>query len=61
MLTKQEAADRLAIGLRSLEKYIAAGELPVCRLSARCVRVHVDDLDEFVKARRVVRGSKKRK
>ena len=52
LLTAKTAAERLTVSMRTLRAYIASGALPVVRLSARSVRIHPDDLDEFIEKRR---------
>ncbi len=52
LLTAQEAADRLNVSLRTLRTRIAAGQLPVIRFSARCLRIRSEDLDAYVRSRR---------
>ena len=52
LLTLGEVARRLGISPRSLARLIAAGELPVVRLSARVVRISPADLDTYIESRR---------
>jgi len=47
LLTKQAAAWALSMKVRSVERLIAAGELPVVRIG-RSVRVRRSDLDAYV-------------
>lgn len=51
LLDKTEVADRLDVGMRTVERMISSGELPVVRIGA-AVRVHSDDLVEFMDALR---------
>jgi len=56
LLTAREAADRLAVSLRTLRSIIGKGALPVVRVGARGLRVHPEDLDLFIEERRGVLG-----
>jgi excisionase family DNA binding protein len=49
LLTRPEAAARLAISLRTLDEQIAVGNIPVCRIG-RSVRFRPASLDYFVQA-----------
>ena len=53
-LTKLQAADRLGVGERTLERMLRSGELPGVRIG-RLVRVRVSDVEACVE-RGVVRG-----
>ena len=53
LLTKKQAAERLSIGLRTLEGLIARGQLPAYRIGPKCVRLDEADIDDYVHARRV--------
>lgn len=57
LLTAREAADRLAVSLRTLRTIISQGALPVVRVGARGLRVHPEDLDRFIEDRRGVLGA----
>lgn len=48
-----EVATRLGTSRRFLEKQIAAGHLKVLKLSARCVRVRLSDLTDWMEKRAV--------
>ena len=50
-MTYLEAARYLAVGRSTLYDLVGRGELPVVRLSSRCVRLRRQDLEEFVSAR----------
>lgn len=49
MFTTQEVATAIAVGKRTVESWIASGDLRVVRFSKRCVRVRRRDLDEFIR------------
>ncbi len=51
LLSLTETADLLGCSLKTLQRRIRAGELPVIRLG-RLVRVHPADLARYVAARR---------
>jgi excisionase family DNA binding protein len=57
LLTAREAADRLAVSLRTLRTIISEGALAVVRVGARGLRVHPEDLDRFVEERRGAIGA----
>ena len=52
LLTAKQAAENLAVSVRSIRTFIAEGSLPVVRLSPRSLRIHPDDLDAFIEKRR---------
>lgn len=60
LLTAREAADRLAVSLRTLRTITSEGALPVVRVGARGLRIHPEDLDRFIEERRGVLGAWKR-
>ena len=51
LMTYAEAAHYLGVGRSTLYDFVGRGELPVVRLSRRCVRLRRQDLQEFVEAR----------
>ena len=51
LLSLAEVADRLSCSLKTLQRRIRAGDLPVIR-DGRLVRVHPADLARYVAARR---------
>lgn len=53
-ITKQEAAARLAIGVRTLEGIIARGQLTAYRIGPKLVRIDEQDLEAYVEARRIL-------
>lgn len=46
------AASYLGISVRYLKDLVARGEIPVCRLGERAVRLLPEDLDAFLQRRR---------
>ncbi|MCA9315763.1 MAG: helix-turn-helix domain-containing protein [Planctomycetes bacterium] len=52
LLPLPQAATYLSIGLRTLKGLIAAGELPIVRVSPRRVAIDPRDLDAYVASRR---------
>ena len=51
LLRPQEAADALGISLRTLMELVKVGEIPVCRLGARNLRLPLDGLRAWCAAR----------
>lgn len=47
MLTKDDVAERLRLSVKSIERFIASGALPVHRIG-KCVRISADDYRAFV-------------
>lgn len=47
-MTKPQAAEYLAIGLRSLERRISSGDLQMIRIGGGCYRLRRSDLDEYL-------------
>lgn len=47
-----DVAETLGVTQRTLRAWIAGGKLPVVRLSARCIRIRAEDLQEFIERRR---------
>jgi excisionase family DNA binding protein len=52
LMSRHEAAASLRISLRTLDRLVAAGALPVVRLGRRVV-IREDDLENLVERRRV--------
>lgn len=46
--TREEAAEYLRVGTRTLDRWITAGKLKAYKKSSRLVRVKRDDLDSFM-------------
>ena len=51
LLTKRDAASRLNVSVRTVERRIREGKLKAIRLSARCVRISPNELDKFIRNR----------
>lgn len=51
LLNAQEAADYLGLVIGTVYHMISEGRLPVIRLSKRCVRFRLDDLDKWLEER----------
>lgn len=60
-ITKQQAAERLQIGVRTLEGIIARGQLPAYRVGPRMVRIDEQDLEDYVRARRVAAPTREKR
>ena len=56
LLTKKITAAILGMSDKSLDRRIRSGELPVIR-DGRIIRVHPDDLERYITARRSARPS----
>lgn len=50
LVTLCEAAGILAVSVKTVRRYIAAGDLDAVRLGRRTIRVRVDSLDELIDA-----------
>lgn len=50
LVTLSEAAEILALSVKTVRRYIAAGDLDAVRLGRRTIRVRVDSLDELLVA-----------
>lgn len=48
LVTLCEAAEILAVSVKTVRRYIAAGELDAVRLGRRTIRVTVDSLDRII-------------
>jgi excisionase family DNA binding protein len=56
LLTPREAANRLGIHVRSLQRIIASGDLPVVRVLSSTPRIRLEDLTDFIENRTVYRA-----
>ena len=52
LLTAEQVASRLQLSLRTVRRWIAAGDLPVLRLG-RAVRISEADLELFLRRARI--------
>lgn len=52
-ITRQAAAERLSIGLRTLDRMIARGQFPAYRIGSKIVRIDEKDIEEYMAGRRV--------
>lgn len=48
LLTRQQAAERLSVNLRTLDGMIRRGSLPAYRIGARLVRIDEEALDAYL-------------
>ena len=55
-LDKKAAAQYLGVGLRTVERLIAQGQIPIVKVGRRRVVIRKEVLDEFLKAREHRRG-----
>lgn len=52
-ITRQQAADRLAISIKTVDALIRRGQLPASRIGPKIVRIDERDLEAFTAERRV--------
>lgn len=60
-ITRQEAADRLAISVKTLDGLIRRGQLPASKIGPRIVRIDERDLEAYTVERRVAPAPVKQK
>ena len=60
-ITRQQAADRLQISLKTLDALIRRGQLPASRIGPKIVRIDERDLEAFVAGRLVAPAPEKQK
>ena len=60
-ITRQEAADRLAISVKTLDGLIRRGQLPASKIGPRIVRIDERDLEAYTAERRVAPAPEKKK
>ena len=48
MLTKAQAARHCSLSIKSIERFVASGALPLVKFSERCVRIRRVDLRNFI-------------
>lgn len=51
LITRQEAAARLTVSVKTLDSMIQRGTLPAYRLGPKLVRIEEEDLQAYLKAR----------
>ena len=59
LITRQDAAQRLCISLRTLDELIHRGALRAYRIGPKIIRISAEDLDAFVAGRLVAPAAKK--
>ena len=59
LLTRKQAAEKLAISLRTVDELIARGDLPAVRFAHKCVRIRPSALDYLIEAREM-KGARNR-
>lgn len=52
-ITRQQAAERLSVSLRTLDGIIQRGTLPAYRVGAKLVRIKESDLEDYMAGRLV--------
>ncbi|WP_459557403.1 helix-turn-helix transcriptional regulator [Lacunimicrobium album] len=56
LLSKQQAASRLGISVRTLDQWRQDGRIQAIKLSATMTRFHVGDLDQIIEQCRESKG-----
>lgn len=51
LLTRKQAAHALGISVATLDRIVAAGRLPIVRVTQRSIRIRADDVQQFVNDR----------
>ena len=52
-ITRQQAAERLAVSLRTLDGMIQRGTLPAYRIGSKLVRIKESELEDYIASRLV--------
>ena len=60
-ITRQEAAARLSIGVRTLDGLIARGQIPAYKVGGRLVRLNEKDIEDYMSGRLVEPEKTKKK
>lgn len=53
LVSKDKAAELLGVSVRTVERLVAAGSLPVYRVSQRSLRIAREDIDDYLAAHRI--------
>jgi excisionase family DNA binding protein len=53
LVSLNDAADALAVSIRTVRRYIAEGQLEAVRLGRKSIRIKVDSIERFIDARPV--------
>lgn len=56
LVTRERAAEMLAVSLTTVQELVDSGALPVVAVTGRAVRIDLKDIEAFMRARRVRRG-----
>ena len=51
LVSAKEAARRLAVSRRTIDRLVAAGALPRVKVASRSVRFRPEDIEQFISAR----------
>ena len=60
LLTMEEVAKRLGVSLKTIYRWIEAGELPVSLIGKRTYRIFERDLIKFIYSRQINKDKKKK-
>lgn len=53
LLKKSEAAQRLCINEKTLDRMIRRGALPAYRIGPKCIRIEEKDIEKYIASRQV--------
>ena len=53
-ITRQQAAARLSIGVRTLDGLIARGQMPAYKVGSKTVRINEKDIEAYMAGRLIV-------
>ncbi len=59
LVSLPEAAEILAVSVKTVRRYIAAGELDAVRLGRRTIRIRIDSLDRIIEEHPVTASRKR--
>lgn len=60
-ITRQQAAERLSVSVKTIDGLIRRGQLPASRIGPKIVRINERDLEEYAEGRLVMPAQAKQK
>ncbi len=57
VLSKRQAALYCGLSVKTIERFVASGVLPVVRFTARCIRIRKCDLEKLIQERLIQGGA----
>ena len=60
-ITRQQAAERLSVSVKTIDALIRRGQLPASRIGPKIVRINERDLEEYAEGRLVMPAPEKKK